>query len=335
MTGGGANRYCLDMRLLVALALVLALAPSLQAKPYLRKPKRGVQMTMSEFTVQSGQDLEVCEYRRLPNQKPIDVIGFKLRMPAGAHHFVIWGYEGNVQDDSQFPPGVVESVACVGLAPDEFVPAPVIPLQSPNVRVRFPEGVALRLDPQRQVWLNAHLKNGEPAPTDVKVAFNLITTKNKKKIKHFAEAAIIGNIPAINIPAGGDQTITAEWTAPVNVNFIQLATHQHRLGTYANIEVVEPDGVTISRIYESTTWDHPPSLWPQPALRLEKGRKLRITCTWQNTDDHDVRFGYETTDEMCFILGFYYRDDGDTEPIGGTCVPAKRGLVCPFAPVVN
>ena len=41
-------------------------------------------------------------------------------------------------------------------------------------------------------------------------------------------------------------------------------------------------------------------------------------------------------DEMCFILGFYYRDEGDTEPIsGGQCVPAKAGLLCPFAPAVR
>jgi hypothetical protein len=63
---------------------------------------------------------------------------------------------------------------------------------------------------------------------------------------------------------------------------------------------------------------------------------MRITCTWHNTDDHEVVFGPKTTDEMCFILGFYYRDGDATGPVtGGGCVPAMKGLLCPFAPVVT
>jgi len=52
-------------------------------------------------------------------------------------------------------------------------------------------------------------------------------------------------------------------------------------------------------------------------------------------EDHVVHFGPKTTDEMCFILGFYYRDDGDTTPVTGhQCLVAEHGLLCPFAPVV-
>ena len=44
----------------------------------------------------------------------------------------------------------------------------------------------------------------------------------------------------------------------------------------------------------------------------------------------------ELADEMCFILGFYYRDDGDTEPVtGGGCLASKDGLLCPLAPTVT
>src|SRR2546428_2904808 len=63
-----------------------------------------------------------------------------------------------------------------------------------------------------------------------------------------------------------------------------------------------------------------------------QNQKMRVTCTWHNTDDHEVRFGPKTTDEMCFILGFYYREAGPVT--GNGCLPAKRGLLCPLAPVV-
>ena len=39
---------------------------------------------------------------------------------------------------------------------------------------------------------------------------------------------------------------------------------------------------------------------------------------------------------MCFILGFFYRDDGDTAPVtGGGCLASKDGLLCPLAPAVS
>jgi hypothetical protein len=141
---------------------------------------------------------------------------------------------------------------------------------------------------------------------------------------------------AIHIPPGGDQTITAEWTAPVDLTLVEIATHQHRLGTYANIEIGAPDGKSRTMVYENHDWQHPFAKSPNPPIHLATGQKMRITCTWHNTDDHTVTFGPKTTDEMCFILGFYYRDGEVTSPVvGNGCVPARRGLLCPFAPAVT
>jgi hypothetical protein len=323
------------MRILLTLPLVLALVSAADGRTLLKKPKRGFQVKVSEFTIMPGQDLEVCEYRRLPNKKPMDVDGFELRMPAGAHHFVIWAYSGNEQDDSKFPQGPVESVGCAGIGPGELAPQVLIPIQSPNARFRFPEGVALRLEPHQQVWLNPHMKNFDAAPIQPEVRFNFHRAK-KRTVKRHAEGMIIGNMANIRVPAGGGQTITAEWTSPADLTLIQLATHQHQLGTYANIELPDATGQAWNRIYENTDWEHPRDYWPDPPIRLAKGDKIRITCTWDNTEGvREVRFGPETTDEMCFILGYYLRDDGDTAPItGGGCLPARRGLLCPLAPAV-
>jgi hypothetical protein len=324
------------MRRLLPTLLFLAVgyAANGHAKPYLRKPKHGIQLRTAPYTVGPGQDREWCEYRRFPTKKPIDVVGFKVRMPEGAHHFVVWGYSGTVEDDSKFPSKPVESVGCVGIGPGEIAPRVIIPLQSPNTRFRMPKGIAIRLDPGEQIYLDSHLRNDSDVPVTPDIRANFYAAK-PGTVKHHAEGLIAGNMSGIDIPAGGDQTITAEWTAPVTINIVYLATHQHRLGTYANIELVDANG-TPQTIYENYSWQHPASLWPATPLRLAKGDKMRITCTWHNTDDHLVRFGPTTTDEMCFILGFYYRDDGDTAPVGfGECLPATSGMLCPLAPLVN
>jgi len=323
------------MRTLVALGLALLSATAVNAGTHLKKPKHGFQMRVGRYTIQPGQDLEVCEYRRLPLRKSMDVSGFEVRMPAGAHHFVVWAYGGNLQDDNQFPQGPVSAFGCAGVSPDEAIPQVLIPIQTPNSRFRFPAGIALPVDAHEQVLLNPHMKNADPTPLTPDIRFNFYAAK-KGTVEHRAQGLIVGNTSAIHIPAGGDQTLTAEWTAPVNLTLVYLATHQHRLGTYGNIEIVDPDGVARSKVYENQDWQHPYSYWPDPPIRLAQNQKMRITCTWHNTDDHDVVFGPKTTDEMCFILGFYYRDDGDTTPITGNgCIPAKRGLLCPLAPAVT
>jgi hypothetical protein len=323
------------MRRLVLVSLVCALAAGVSAGGQLRKPAHGFQMRVDPFTVHPGQDLEVCEYRRLPNRKPIDVNGFEVRMPEGAHHFVVWSYGGTVQDDSRFPVGPVPSFGCAGVAPDEAIPQVLIPIQTPNTRFHFPPGIALRLEAHKQVLLNPHLKNPEPTDLTPDIRFNFYKAR-KKSVKHYAQGLIAGNTANIDVPAGGEQTLTAEWTAPVNLTLVYLATHQHRLGTYANLELVAPDG-TSQMFYENYDWQHPYSYWPNPPIRLEQGRKMRITCRWQNPEDHAIRFGPKTTDEMCFILGFYYRDDGDTTPVSNEdgCFGAKSGLLCFGAPAVT
>src|SRR5436309_8995487 len=222
------------MRAPIAVAILLAL-PAVSGARSLKEPRQGFQTRVAEFTVAAGQDREVCEYRRLPNKKAIDVNGFRLSMPPEAHHFVIWSYGGKLTDDSRFPDRPVDSVACAAIAPDDPFPQVLIPIQTPNSRLRFPKGIAITLEANKQVFLNSHLKNFETDAITPDIRFNFFKAK-KSTVKHHAEGFIIGNSTSIAIPPGGDQTFTAEWTAPVNLTLIELATHQHHLGTYANIQ---------------------------------------------------------------------------------------------------
>jgi copper type II ascorbate-dependent monooxygenase-like protein len=321
------------VRSLLTLSVVLVLAATPDALAHLARPRHGFQMRMHDFRVEPGEDREVCEYRRLTNHEPMDVDGFKLSMPGG-HHFVIWSYGGSL-GDADFRRGPVDSVGCSGVYPGEVFPQILIPIQTPEARLRFPPGIALHLEARKQVFLNAHMKNFRRREVRPDIRFNFYRAKDGT-VQHYAEGLVVGNITGIHIPAGGSQTLTAEWATPANLNIIEFATHQHRLGTHATIEVVAPDGLTREQVYENFDWEHPVPRWPPQPIRLAKGQKIRINCTWRNPDDHEVRFGPKTTDEMCFIIGFYYRDAGDTEPIVAPgCTPATQGLLCPVARVVS
>lgn len=332
-----------------AIAMLLALAmvaPALAGeRPKLRKPKRGFQMHTTPYVVHPGEDEEWCEYRRLPNRKAMDAQAFELRMPTGAHHFVLWAYNGNVSDDAQFPEGPVEVTACTGLGPgDTLVPVNLFGMQTPNGRVRFPRGIAVRLQPRQQVWLNPHMKNFSPEDLVARVAFN-ITPARKGSVRHHAESFIVGNMLGIDVPAGGEQTLVSEWTSPANLNVIQVSSHQHRMGTYVSAALEQPDG-SFAQIFENVDWEHPRELWTHvdapwkeqdpPVIRLTRGQRIRFTCRWHNTDTKRLKFGVETTDEMCFVTGYFYRDDESAPPISGAgCLTVKEGLLCPLATTLD
>lgn len=321
-------------------ALALLVLPLLAGRAdavALKKPAAGTgfQTKVGAYSIAPGADIEMCEYRRLTNKKAMDVQRFKLRMPPGAHHFALWTYGGTIQDDSKFPATPIESVGCVGMGPDAPFPQLLIPTTTPNSEYRFPRGVALHLEPEEQVFLNPHMKNFGTTDVTPDVRFNFYKAK-KGTVKHHAEGLSFGNSTDISIPPGGDQTMVVDWVLPVTLTIVHLTTHQHSRGTYASIQLAREDGSGHDLLVETHDWEHPTNFWPSSVLRLEKGRTLRLTCSWHNKDTHTVTFGPETTDEMCFGIGFVYRDDGDTTPLQGSgCIPSKKGVLCPIVPSVS
>jgi cytochrome c551/c552 len=82
-----------------------------------------------------------------------------------------------------------------------------------------------------------------------------------------------------------------------------MAPHMHEKGRHALIELVHADGMT------EVLHDAPFSFTDQTAfyfdnLWVEKGDKIRSTCTWEN--DKPIVFGFGSSDEMCFFYTLAY-----------------------------
>ena len=62
-----------------------------------------------------------------------------------------------------------------------------------------------------------------------------------------------------------------------------------------------------------------------------------MTCEWSNPRDHTVSFGTETTDEMCFLTGYFYKAE-DAPPLPACehcfCARSDNGLLC-FTPAAT
>ena len=321
-------------RALTSLTLLAALtgAPSAEARhPRLRKPARGFQMRMGEFTIPPGGEREVCEPRVTPNKQPIDVSGFDLRMPAGSHHFVLWEYLGNDTNPDHFPQGIVNSVGCIGVGPPGAfsVNGDLFGMQTARARLRFPRGIAVRLEANARVFLNAHIRNFSAIePLTPEIVFN-VRRARKGTVKHRAQNLIVGNSLDINIPAHSGASLTSDWFAPADLNVVQLSTHQHKRGTHTLVRHIDAGGNDLGQLFEANDWEHPGEKWfVRPTFRLRKGEGLRFTCEWNNPDDHVVRYGVTTNDEMCFVAGYFYPDDESVPVRGPGCIPQGAGILC-------
>jgi hypothetical protein len=306
---------------------VLALAPSAGAKRLrLKKPHPGVQVRMAPFTIPEAHERETCQYLRLPNKKAMDVQELRFRLSPGTHHFALWGYLGTDGNDDHFPKGFVDSPGCIGFGPSDSINKATLggAPHGGDYRLRFPPGVALRIAPRQQVFLNAHYINGSLTdPMQPQIVFNVIPAK-PGTVQHHAESITIGNY-GITVPAHGTATLVSEWRAPIDLNVFQLTSHQHKRGTHVTIEPL--GGGTP--IFENTNWEAPAELWLSTPIRVPAGGGFRFTCEWRNDDDKVVHFGVTTDDEMCFMTGYYYRDD-ESQPLPAVpgCFAQDAGLLC-------
>ena len=85
-----------------------------------------------------------------------------------------------------------------------------------------------------------------------------------------------------------------------------LTSHTHKRGESFKVFLVGgPDDGKL--VYENYTWDHPAAKTFSPPLRFERGWGYRIEATYNNDTDRDLRFGLTSEDEMCIVIGYYYR----------------------------
>ncbi len=331
---GGILRWGI---VLVALGGTVWTAQAAPRRVVLPHRVHALQMRMGKFTIPPAREREVCEYRQLPNKKPMDVQEFEIRMSPGSHHFVLWAYFGGL-GPKDFPAGIKDSPGCTGIGPGtDYHRANLTGMGQPNGKVSFPQGYALRLEPHQSLLLNSHYINSSATePLTPQVVFNLVRAR-KSTVKHHLQTLTLGDYQ-IPIPAHSTTSHTGEWHAPFDLTVEQLSSHQHKrgIGLSANLIV---DGEDRGEIFRNLNdWQEPTIKWfddrlGQPPIHLKQGDGFRFTCSWQNNDDKDVRFGVTTDDEMCFLTGYYYIADEAAPPAPRPGCFEERALSCFSAPI--
>src|SRR5262249_2885409 len=120
----------------------------------------------------------------------------------------------------------------------------------------------------------------------------------------------------IQIPAGAERhEVRTEWVVPTNIHALWVIPHMHLLGHDIKMTATRPDGRTKPLVWiQDWNFNWQESYVFQEPLALPAGTRIQIVAHYDNTEKNprnpnrpprEVRWGEQTTDEMCAAFLFH------------------------------
>ncbi len=189
---------------------------------------------------------------------------------------------------------------------------------------RFPEGIGRYLPAGSDVLLQVHYhKSGRPETDATSIGLYFAKGPVDKLVRGgavFPPRERLRLRPNLLIPAGAaDHEVTGTWTVPYDAHLIAVAPHMHWLGRDFSLTATRPGGST-STLIRVDRWDFN---WQgtydlSTPLALPDGTRIDMRAHFDNSaanpsnpnvPPRDVRWGEQTTDEMCIAFLQLTRDD--------------------------
>jgi len=261
-------------------------------------PAGFTELVSAPFTVPPGMEIYRCA--RLTVTEDIYVSEFMALAPEGTHHTVVTLQDPNGADgDFDCGPGTLsdEMIYASGVGTDQLA---------------FPSGVAMKIAAGQQILLNLHLFNVSENPITAR-AGTLIRTIPAADVEQEAEMLFAGNVQ-FSIPSGGESVVNGTCTFNEPATVMTVWPHMHQYGTHMKVAISRSGGG------EDVIHDRPYSFYEQinwpltPAVTINSGDRVRVTCTYMNTSGSSIGFGDSSEDEMCFAGLYRY-------PKAGTALP--------------
>jgi hypothetical protein len=272
---------------------------------------QGFQVKADSFGVHANFERELFVYRPLGNAGVIYVNRIQTSMRSLSHHFALYAIDQSMAPGFPCTPvanevrdirnldGSMNLFAMIPMACHSFIGGAM----SQTSDYVFPTGVALQLPASMSIDVNVHYVNrtGDEIPGE---AYANLYTVPVSQVTRVASTLNMSNT-TFSLPAGKETTVEKTFTVSQTTNVFMLTSHMHMLGTKFQVRIVggARDGELV---YESTDWAHPQQLTFAQPIVLAKGQGLESIITWNNTTNHTVTFGLQSTDEMGIIFGYYY-----------------------------
>jgi mono/diheme cytochrome c family protein len=187
---------------------------------------------------------------------------------------------------------------------------------APGILPSFlPEGVGRLVPSGADLVVQVHYhRSGKPETDRTKVGLYFTRGTVDKKVRAWPVAEL-----ALRIPAGeSDYVARASLTVPQDVTAYRVTPHMHLLGREMKVTATLPDG-TVMPLVHVTNWDfnwQTAYVFKTP-LHLPAGSRVDLEAHYDNSAGNPlnpanppktVRWGEQTTDEMCLAFVTYTRD---------------------------
>ena len=272
-------------------------APAEISEEFLAPAGDGFQtLVVGSWEVPAASELYYCVRFTLPQDLTIGA--FRSLSPLGTHHTLI-----TVADDAFAPDGAFECDALTGGI--HSVTAAGVGSND----VEMPEGIGMELKTGQQLVLNLHLVNPNDTPLRGQSGI-LMRLMAADTVEHRAESLMAGTIK-LELPAKETTTQRGTCTMAGETTLFAVVPHMHALGVHLKVVAhssVMGDVVLTDRPYEFGSQLTYPL---DERVPMKKGDKVDVDCTFANPNDHMVKFGNGSADEMCYAGLYRYPALGD------------------------
>lgn len=252
-------------------------------------------------TLAPGEERVVCIDKKIPANRPVDVVKIASELTKGGHHLVFYKSSATVENTTAFP--------CQSFRDILIGTVPLFIAQKPVSELNFPPGVAYTMPPNQMVRVELHFLNSSSAPLPITGVVRLSEAKAGTITEH-ANLMFYGNV-GIFLPPNAPSTVGPTFRAvPAGRKVFGITGHQHHLGTGFTIELAQDALTPGTPIYKNLDWADPPLTIFNPPLAPAAGQGFRYICNYNNTTPNIVTFGEGVNQEMCFLWAYYYPDQG-------------------------
>lgn len=255
-------------------------------------PAHGLQIKTPDYMLAPGEEKYLCYGVQLAEANDIAITAFQSYTSDQVHHMEVF------QALAPEAPGLNE---CDGTFKLTWLP--LFGGGKNAGGLQLPEGAGFKLPKDAGLVVQIHLLNATTAPVTQHIVVNMDYAADPTAVTP-AGIFAFGSM-TIDLPAHSTgMKITSSCNLPLNMNVFAAQPHMHYLGTKLEFEVGS-SATSTSMVYGRNPWQfggQPIDKW---ATTLSTGQFAKVTCTYDNTTDHDVMYGESTTNEMCYLVLFY------------------------------
>jgi hypothetical protein len=262
-----------------------------------------LQASVGPIPLSAGEETTVCIVAPLGNTEDVVLDGFDMKLAPGSHHLIAY---------LTTAAAVSTPFACSPFTGVAFgADIPIAFANAEDVNFAFPKGVAMDIPANSNVKIEAHYINATTKAIQGHGEVTFHATPKASAPPYQAANFIAAGTVNISIPPNSSYSTGQLFTSPpAGTHMVLVTTHEHRLGTRAQVWSSAKEGDLSNQVADDKDWASPAWRTLTPQIDFDGTNGLTYQCDWTNTTDKTITFGESALDEMCIIAGYYYPSQG-------------------------